>query len=196
MTRRKNQKKKHVLRDMAQMEAMVSPLRHQVMRTVGAYGVVSIKEIATQLGRSAESLYYHFRALEKVGLLISAGTREVKGRPEALYSTVAEQIFTDPKSHAPEYLDSLKRGASALLRLTDRQLASELDAMGDTRKPRSVSFRIQQLNARLTPADEAQLAKKLDEVTRFLREHDSEEGRLVSVTLASSPIGNSHSAQP
>jgi DNA-binding transcriptional ArsR family regulator len=191
MARKKTQKKSHVVRDMAQMEAMVSPQRHQIMRTLSAYGVASIKEIAVQLERSPESLYYHFRALEKVGLLIGAGTREVGGRSEALYSTVAKQLLTDAKSTAPKYLDALQRAASALLRLAERQLTAELDFMEETRTVRSVAFRIQQTNARLTPEASAKLSKKIDDAMRFLEENDRPDGEMISVTIASSPIRTS-----
>jgi DNA-binding transcriptional ArsR family regulator len=185
----RKQKKKHVVRDLAQMEAMVSPLRHQIMRTVGAYGVASIKQIATQLERSAESLYYHFRALEQVGLLIDAGARELNGRSEALYSTVAQEILTDARSTSPDYLDALKRAASALLRLADRQLAAELDFMMETRTARSIAFRIQQRNARLTPEVAAELSARLDDVMDFLQQNDCADGEMISLTFASSPIG-------
>ncbi len=188
MARKQRQKKRHVVRDIAQMEAMVSPLRHQIMRTVSAYGVVSIKEIAVHLQRSAESLYYHFRALEKVGLLIDAGTREVNGHSESLYSTVARKILTDAKSSEPEYLGVFKRAVSALLRLASRQLGAELDCMGETRASRSVSFRIQQLNVRLTPEAAAAASSKLDDVMLFLQENDCVEGDMISVTIASTPL--------
>jgi DNA-binding transcriptional ArsR family regulator len=185
----KKRKQTHVLRDLEQMEAMVSPLRQQIMRTVGALDAPSIKEVAAQLERSPESLYYHFRALEEVGLLISAGTREVKGRSEALFATVARRIATDAGAHTSEYLDAFRRGASALLRLADRQLAGALERQEEDGCPRPPSLRIQQLNARLTPKAAAELARKLDDVMSFMYAADEEGGQMVSVTLVSSPIG-------
>jgi DNA-binding transcriptional ArsR family regulator len=189
----RKQKQVHVVKDLDQMEAMVSPIRHQVMRTLSALGLASIKEVAAQLERSPESLYYHFRALESVELMISAGSREVNGKPEALYSTVAQRIVTDAKARSPEYLDSLQRAASALLRLADRQLATELEHQKNAHTTRSVSFRIQQRNSRLKPAAAAKLAAMLDDVMSFLQENNSEDGEMISLTLSSAPIGSAGS---
>lgn len=55
-----------------------------------------IRDVAERMGRSPGSLYYHFRLLEKVGLLQMVGSRPGVKRNEALYELMA--------SHSPLHI--------------------------------------------------------------------------------------------
>ena len=46
-----------------------------------------IAELAEDLGRAPDSLYYHMRVLQRVGLVVPRGTRGEGVREEALYAT-------------------------------------------------------------------------------------------------------------
>jgi len=64
----------------AQIELLASPIRQEIVDTLGALGgPVSAAELALQLGRHADGLYYHLGLLGKAGLIVeSMGEDEVR----------------------------------------------------------------------------------------------------------------------
>ena len=58
-----------------QIETLSSPARQGILSSVETYGPCSISEIADNLGRPADSLYYHIRKMTRVGLLVDRGSR-------------------------------------------------------------------------------------------------------------------------
>jgi DNA-binding transcriptional ArsR family regulator len=183
-------RKRYVLSTALELEAVVSPVRHHVLRALSMLGTCSVKELAQQLGRSPESLYYHLRALQDAGLVIERGERVVQGRSEALYATIAQRLVTDPKQTSPDYIDAFKDSAAALLRLADRQVGTALEHQKESGSTRPISLRIQQVQARLSPKSQRELARRLDDVLQFLYEaDDAEQPDRVVVTLVSAPLG-------
>ena len=71
----------------AQIRALTSTLRQDIIDLVQAMGSASVPELAEQLGRPADALYYHVRVLKRAGLLVEAGSRQRGRHIVALYST-------------------------------------------------------------------------------------------------------------
>ncbi|MFA6985710.1 MAG: helix-turn-helix domain-containing protein [Arenimonas sp.] len=71
----------------AQIRALTSPLRQDIIDLAQAMVRVSVPELADHLGRPADALYYHVRALQRAGLLVEAGVRRRGRHDETLYST-------------------------------------------------------------------------------------------------------------
>ena len=185
----KRPKQRYVVRDAYQLAAVVSPVRHHLLRTLTTVGPESARELAQRLGRSPESLYYHLRGLEEAGLVVQTETRSRNGRPEAVWSAVARDIYTDPKQTSPEYVEAMQRSAAALLRLAARQVHAALERQRETGGKRPPSVRCMQLHARLSPAAVRELARRLDEVLAFLRDSDDPDaGEMVAVTVTSAPV--------
>jgi hypothetical protein len=61
--------------------ALASPVRQEIIDTVEALGSATIAEIAVQLGRPADGLYYHVRRLVRAGLLVGNGSGYRTPRP-------------------------------------------------------------------------------------------------------------------
>ena len=74
-----------------QLKALVSSVRQDIVDTLQSLGTASTTDLAEQLGRPADGLYYHVRALLKAGLVVPAGRRPQGGRTEAVYKTVAPE---------------------------------------------------------------------------------------------------------
>ncbi|MBX3724495.1 MAG: helix-turn-helix transcriptional regulator [Xanthomonadales bacterium] len=71
-----------------QIRALASTVRQDIVDTVQALGSASVPELARHLSRQPDSLYYHVRALLKVGLLVRQPADRVQGgRSEAMYAT-------------------------------------------------------------------------------------------------------------
>lgn len=75
------------------LAALASPLRQEIIDAAGAQaGPISIADLAHHLGRPADRLYFHVRALERAGLLIAEGTRKEGRHVTALYRLPASDL--------------------------------------------------------------------------------------------------------
>jgi hypothetical protein len=95
-------RKHHVIRSREQLGVLAAAARQEIVDVLATMGTVSVAEIATTLGRPADALYFHLRALKKSGLVQQAGYRVRAGRKEALFRTVAPELHLhyEPKSKA------------------------------------------------------------------------------------------------
>lgn len=81
----------HAVEAAVQLRALTSTVRQELIDTLQALGEASVPELALQLGRPADALYYHLRALLRAGLVRQAGSRQQGRHIEAIYSTVAPE---------------------------------------------------------------------------------------------------------
>ena len=82
----------YIVRSKRQMRALAAPTRQEIMDVLPRMGTVSVAELGDALGRPADSLYYHLRILEQVGLVRGAGSRRLNGRRESLFSSIAREM--------------------------------------------------------------------------------------------------------
>jgi hypothetical protein len=78
-----------LIADPSAITVLASPVRQELVDTVEALGgVASIAELAEELGRPADGLYYHVEILRRAGLLVAATERRGRaGRNERRYGT-------------------------------------------------------------------------------------------------------------
>jgi DNA-binding transcriptional ArsR family regulator len=81
-----------IIRSKRQMRALAASTRQEIVDVLPRMGAVSVAELASALGKPADSLYFHLRILKKVGLIRSAGFRRVHGRREVLFRAVAPEL--------------------------------------------------------------------------------------------------------
>jgi predicted transcriptional regulator len=91
---------RHVIRSEEQLAALGSAARQEIADVLAEMGTVSVAAIAATLGRPADALYFHLRALKKAGLVRQVGYRSRAGRKEALFRTVAPELWLryEPRS--------------------------------------------------------------------------------------------------
>jgi DNA-binding transcriptional ArsR family regulator len=82
----------YIIRSKRQMRALAAPTRQEIVDVLPGMGTVSVAELATALGRPADSLYYHLRILNRVGLVRSAGSHRLNGRRETLFRAIAPEM--------------------------------------------------------------------------------------------------------
>lgn len=128
MTRKSRRPRLYPIRDPRQIEALATPARQEVIDALQVNGPCSVAELAASLGRAPDSLYYHVRKLEKVGLIVPAGARTSGAREEILYDTPASRVAIDVEPETPEQKKSLMRLVSSALRMAERDLRAALDA--------------------------------------------------------------------
>lgn len=101
-----------------QLAAIAAPVRQEILDALAGMPGSSVATIAAALGRPADSLYYHLRALLRVGLVVPAGRG--RNRSEALYRTVAPElrIAYDPAS--PLNAARVGSAVASMMRLATR----------------------------------------------------------------------------
>ena len=105
---------------MAAITALASPVRQEIVDTVEALGGgATIAELAAELGRPADGLYYHVRRLVTAGLLVGSGTPEV-------YRTPARGLRLDYARDAA----AVRRVIAAMLRIARRDFDAGFAQVG------------------------------------------------------------------
>jgi len=106
------------IKEPAQIRALESPMRQEIVDAITAIGPCSITELAAYLGRAADSLYFHVKKLVKVRLVQEVEKRK-EGRHEwAIYAMpgrVARIVYSDAVSK------SIRKVVAGAVRLSLRE---------------------------------------------------------------------------
>lgn len=65
----------YIIKDPAQVRALASPVRQEIVDALAAAGPCSVAELAGHVGRAADALYFHLKRLIAVGLVVERGER-------------------------------------------------------------------------------------------------------------------------
>jgi DNA-binding transcriptional ArsR family regulator len=180
--------------DVEVLKAMADPTRLAILsalmksgRDLPVMSVMSVKELAAELGEPQTKLYRHVKQLEAAGLIRVAGTRLVSGILEQRYQacqrdlTLARGFLYE---HADEselvvqaVLDRYFDGFRAAFR-ADRLPENETPAEEDYRKP--VLF---YSDLKLSPAKAAELVGKLKEIMDSQKHDGTEDPDGVTLNL-------------
>ena len=151
-----------LITSLAQIRALASPVRQEIIDAVSAMGPVSIAELARTLGRRPSALYFHFAKLEKLGLVVRRRPGSVRRPPSVLYRERESALFdvpsrpmtlayrpSDPKTKQP-MVKLVKSMASMATRSFVRAitLAQWLTALSETCGRRGRSGACRQPNSR------------------------------------------------
>jgi len=173
------------------LKAMADPTRMAIlaalMKTRGDLPVMSVKELAAELGEPQTKLYRHVRQLEAVGLIRVASTRLVSGILEQRYQASQQDLILGRgflQAHADEsmgvmqtLLDRFRDGFFAAFK-ADRETADDAPAAEPYRKP--VLFLS---DLKISPAKAAELRDKLEEIMKDLNDEKTEDPDGIPVNL-------------
>ena len=172
-----------------QMEALASPVRHQIHLAMEMLGACTVNELAQRMGRVPETLYYHVRRLEQVGILEQVGCRAGSWRDEAIYELKGKRLRVDPSQSSPRFLRAMAKGCGSLLRFAQRSFLRALEDKAERTIIPKRSLRIEQATVRLSSRDPAEMNKRLDSLQDSLTDADDpEEQQLYLITIATTPL--------
>lgn len=89
------EKRRFHVSNLETLRAIADPLRVQIMELLEGQ-TLTVKQVAEKLGLAPSKLYYHFGALEKLGLIEVAETRMVANMQEKTYQSAADVLDVDP----------------------------------------------------------------------------------------------------
>ena len=78
-------KSKFYIHSVKQIRSLRTPARQEIVDAIATLGRCSASELAKNLGKPADGLYYHLRILVKAGLIVVTGKRRTTRRDEVLY---------------------------------------------------------------------------------------------------------------
>ena len=156
-----------------QMEALASPVRHQLHLAMEMLGPCSVRELASRLGREPATLYYHVNMMERVGILTKCGVRTQTQREEAIYSLAGKQVRVDMTQRSERFVRAVARGCGALLRYAERAFIAALRKDATIKTGKASEMRVRQASVRLTRKSLIEINARLDELQTFINESDS-----------------------
>ena len=80
------------LSDPAQIRILASALRGEILDTLMVSGPLSVSDLAHELARPADSLYYHIHKMLDAGILKKRSVRKTIRRDEILYHVAASRV--------------------------------------------------------------------------------------------------------
>jgi len=110
--------RQYIIRSRAQVRALASPARQEVVDALVAAGPCSVAELAAHTGRAPDSLYFHVNRLVKVGLVVEQARRPTGKRPAAVFDVPGRPLtlaYDDVRASR-----DLGAVVSSSLRLADR----------------------------------------------------------------------------
>ncbi|MFN0137660.1 MAG: winged helix-turn-helix domain-containing protein [Phycisphaerae bacterium] len=148
-----------------QLRAIVSPVRQEIIDVVISAGPSSMADIGRYLGRPADGLYFHVRALRKVGLLIEREPRR-DGRHVAAVYDVPGRPFRIRMATASRKLVS--RVMSAAIRLGLRDLTRAFADPDATSEGLEHPIWSSRAKGWVTPVEHQRINRKLREISEIL----------------------------
>jgi len=173
----------------AQRDAITqSTVRLEIMDAISDIAPCSISELAEELARSPQSLYYHIDILRDVGLVEQVGARKAGKRDEAVYD-LASRWFRFVDNDDPKRQETLLKLNETVLRLT-RKSYEEALRNGYVRRingHENIYFRRQR--GRLTDEALEKVYEHINAIGDLLEAGKaSGEGDLYSISLFISPL--------
>ncbi len=173
------------------LKALADPIRLAIlaalMKTRQDLPVMSVKELAAELGEPQTKLYRHVRHLEAAGLIKIASTRVVSGIIEQRYQACQQDLMFGRgflQEHADEseiamqtILDRYRDGFFTAFR-ADRLAGGDVPAEESYRKPLLFMS-----DLRVSRAKAAELKRKLEEVIDVLKDEGAEDPDGIPVSL-------------
>jgi len=179
----------------AALEAVASPARLELLSALGD-GALTTRELATKLGRSRQSLYYHLGLLEEAGLVVT----EPSGPDsrERSYRLREGRLAVGARHDSPADRAAASRAIRAILRLTGREAAEALeDSATRLRGPlrEMIGFRGK---ARLTETQLRRINELIDELEVIFRDAKSASADLPleALTIVLTPARDAGAADP
>lgn len=176
------------IRTAKQLRTLNSPGRMAVVDALIEESPRSAAEIAARVECGVSAAHYHLQKLIELGLVVVAGTRDTGARPERLFGLAARDFVLDPDRMTLSFRREMIRGFRIFLRHAERDLSAavEEDAAGHRAAKR---LRLTRDTARLSDEDLVELAQRLLDIDRFLRERDDPANpNRIGLTMALAPV--------
>ena len=184
----------HPIRSEKQLAALAAAARQEIVDVLEQMGTVSVAELAAALGRPADALYFHLRALTRAGLVRSAGSRARPGGREALYCTIAPELKLEYEPRNAGNRKAVSAIVASMLRLANRDFnrsfqPDNVEVSGEHRE----LWALRKVG-RLSPAKLARLNRRIQGLVEEVSAPRGK-GRLYAVTVILTPLDHRNNVE-
>jgi len=177
----------YLIRGETQLRALTAAARQEIVDVLEQMGTISVAELAVALGRPADSLYFHLRALVRAGLVRHAGHRERSGRREALYRTVKPELQLGYQPRNATNRREVSAIVASMLRLANRDFRRSFQGGRVVVSGAHRELWAWRKVGRLSHATLAQLNHRIQELAQDVSASRGR-GRLYGVTVILTPL--------
>lgn len=178
-----------LIRRPAQWNALLAPVRVELIEFLKLIGPSSVAQLARHMGRAPRSLYYHVGRLMAAGVVEVAGYRRGRRVPETVYRLVAPRFEFDYDPGSGRNAERLKKLTAAVLRMADRSFRSAVDSRLLRTGPAEQNVYSRRVSSWLTAADFRAIRARIREIESILeRGQVRRKGVLYSMTTFLTPV--------
>lgn len=152
-----------------QLVALKSPVRQEIVDALDAGGPSTITEIAAQLGRPADGLYYHVRRLQSVELLVEKGRRRAGKRFETIFDLPSSEMRVRYPLGDEKRMEPLADAVTAMLRLSDRDFRAGARLPNTVAEGDDRNFWAGRSKAWLTKKEARQVREHVEAILEIMR---------------------------
>ena len=183
----------YIIRSKRQMRALAAPTRQEIVDVLPGMGTVSVAELATALGRPADSLYYHLRILNRVGLVRRAGSQRLNGRRETLFRAIAPEMSLCYELGRKGNGSQVNAIIASMLRLGIRDFSNSFKTADASVSGPNRELWALRKTGWLSQAQIAEVNRYIEKLMHVM-EVPGRDGRLYAVTIVVTPLSRrSHS---
>jgi DNA-binding transcriptional ArsR family regulator len=177
-----------IIEDAKKIAVLATPIRLELVTTIQALGgAATAAELAVQLGRPADGLYYHLRALVRGGLVEERA--EAGARRYHLTVPKGETLSLRYKPGATANARAVARVASSMSRLAQRDFARALSQVGTVAEGTSRELWVARLRGWVDPAELAEVNQLLRRLADLLLDtRPARTGKLIALHWILAPI--------
>jgi DNA-binding transcriptional ArsR family regulator len=158
------QQEAYTLENLEQIKVLADPLRVRVLEAFCEERTT--KQVAELLGEKQTKLYHHVDALERVGLIELARTRQNRGTVEKYYLAIARTFRANARvfqaKRGNKEAEALAQMVASIFDTTSAEIASLIDAGEDAQKTMEEEAMVTFLEIRASE-------KELDAIRRKLK---------------------------
>lgn len=177
----------HRISNARQKAVLASPVRQDLLDSLGAAGRATAGELAEQLGMRRSAVYYHLELLEAAQLV---SCRRDHPKAEAIYGARAPCLVVDHDTSSAGGRQASLRIARALLRAAERDFARGLGHPAARARPPGRNLWVSRGKGWLTPAEIEAVLAHLEAIDRLVLRARRGAGRtLCAVSSVLAPVG-------
>ncbi|MBV9339707.1 MAG: helix-turn-helix transcriptional regulator [Acidobacteria bacterium] len=182
-----SRRQQHVIQEAKQFSVLAAAPRQELLDVLACMGTVSVAEIGAALGRPADALYFHLRALKRAGLVQQVGYRTRSGRREALFRTVAPELRLRYQPRKAANRRAVTAIVSSMLRLGIRDFRRAFERADAVVSGNQRELWALRKTGRLSPAQIKDVNRLIERLTRNLSRPNGR-GRLYGITVLLTPL--------
>lgn len=166
-----------------------APLRQEIVDMLAALGGEgSAAELALQLGRHADGLYYHLRILCKAGLIVDLGSVDEQERRYRLAGDGVQPLRLAYRTGSEPHAAALRKFAHGLLHVAENDFGAALEMEGLHTQGASRQLWAARNKAWLSAAELAEVNGLLERLCELMsRPHTEERDQLLSCAFVLAP---------